>query len=61
MDEPRIGQRVITNNGDGIVTTITAGSADTNIVRYRVTSGTTQRWYYLDEIITILDPVTVER
>ena len=61
MDEPRIGQRVITHTGDGFVTTITAGSADTDVLRYRITSGTTKRWYYLDEIITIPDTVAVER
>jgi len=61
MDEPRIGQRVITHTGDGIVTTITAGSADTDVLRYRITSGTTQHWYYLDEIITIPDTVAVDR
>lgn len=61
MDEPRIGQRVITHTGDGIVTTITAGSADTDVLRYRITSGTSKRWYYLDEIITIPDTVAVER
>lgn len=53
MDEPRIGQRVITDIGDGIVTTITAGSSDTDIQRYRVASSTTHRWYYLDEIIPV--------
>ena len=61
MDEPRIGQRVITHTGDGIVTTITAGSADTDVLRYRIASGTTKHWYYLDEIITIPDTVAVER
>ncbi len=61
MDEPRIGQRVITSIGDGIVTTITAGDASTNILRYQVTTGATKRWYYLDEIITIPDRATVAR
>ena len=61
MNEPRTGQRVITDHGDGLVTTITAGDADTNILRYRVTSGTKHGWYYLDEIIAIADPVTVAR
>ena len=61
MDEPRIGQRVITHTGDGIVTTITAGSADTDVLRYRISHGATHRWHYLDEIITIPDTVAVER
>lgn len=53
MDEPRIGQRVITDIGDGIVTTITAGSSNTDIHRYRVSFDTSHRWYYLDEIIAL--------
>ena len=53
MDEPRIGQRVITDLGDGIVTTITVGSSDTDILRYRVSFEAASRWYYLDEIIPI--------
>ena len=60
MDEPRIGQRVITDVGDGIVTTISVGSSDTDILRYRVSFDTTHRWYYLDEIIPI-PIVSVER
>ena len=59
MDEPRIGQQVITSAGVGIVTTITAGSADTDICRYRITHDGRHRWHYLDEIITI--DVSVKR
>lgn len=60
MDEPHIGQRVITDLGDGIVTTITAGHSDTDIHRYRVATSTTHRWYYLDEIIPV-PTMSVER
>lgn len=60
MDEPRIGQRVIADTGTGIVTTITAGSADADVLRYRVSFGTKHRWYYLDELITVPD-VSVDR
>ena len=60
MDEPRIGQRVITDLGDGIVTTIAAGHSDTDIHRYRIDSGISHCWYYFDEIIPI-PTVSIER
>ena len=61
MNEPRIGQRVITPHGTGIVHTITAGHADCDVLRYRVTFDTRRRWYYLDELVIIPDPVDAER
>lgn len=59
MDQPRIGQRVITDHGVGTVTTIAAGDADTDVLRYFVRSAATNDWYYLDEIIIVGD-VSVE-
>lgn len=61
MNEPRCGQRVITDNGAGFIDTITAGSADCDVLRYRVTFDTKRRWYYLDELVIIPDPVEAER
>ena len=55
MQEPRIGHHVITEHGAGIVHTIAAGHADTDIVRYRITTGTVRRWHYLDELIVVAD------
>jgi hypothetical protein len=55
MSNPQIGQQVITPTGVGTVDTITAGNADADILRYRITSTLTtrRRWYYLDEICCI--------
>jgi hypothetical protein len=59
MNEPRIGQHVITEHGTGIVDKITAGHADVDIFRYRITSGNQPRWYYLDEIIVGEEPAQI--
>ena len=57
MRNPHIGQRVITEHGEGIIDTIAAGNADTDIFQYLITTGTLQLWYYLDEII-VTDAIT---
>jgi len=56
MNEPRIGQRVLTADGEGTIDTITASNSDTNIFLYRITTAATRSWLYLDEIITISEP-----
>ncbi len=63
MAEPRIGDRVVTGHGEGIVDTITAGNADAAVLRYRVTSTHRRhrRWYYLDELILIADETDISR
>jgi len=61
MTEPRIGQRVITAHGTGIVDTITAGAADSDILRYRITGTGRRRWYYLDELVVIADTVSADQ
>ena len=58
MDEPHIGQPVITPTGLGTITAIEAGDADTDIHRYRIAHNDQCRWHYLDEIITLADANT---
>ena len=56
MIEPRIGQRVLTVDGEGTVDTIAVGNADTDIFLYRVSTPASSIWLYLDEIIAIGEP-----
>ena len=56
MDEPRIGQPVISDHGTGVVTAIEAGHADTDIHRYRITANSSHCWRYLDELLLLHEP-----
>ena len=51
MIQPRIGQHVVCPTGVGTVDTITVGHAGSDVLRYRITTSSRRRWYYLDELI----------
>lgn len=53
MSQLHLGQQVVTATGTGVVTAITAGHADTDIVRYRITHNDRHHWHYLDELVII--------